>query len=48
MTKKQALIVQLNALRAEVDKLPPLTDKQIARMSVGVVQNNIELYLRGK
>lgn len=48
MTAKQTLIVELNALRAEVDQLPPLTDKQIARMCVGVVKQNIELYKKLK
>lgn len=44
MTEKQALIIRLNALRSEVDGLPPLTDKRIAKMAVGVVKANIAQY----
>lgn len=43
-TPKQALIDRLNSLRKEVDNLPPLTDKKIAKMAVGVVKANIEFY----
>lgn len=43
-TEKQILIDRLNNLRAEVDNLPPLTDKKIAKMAIGVVKMNIEMY----
>lgn len=44
MTEKQALIAKLNELRAKLYNLPPLTEKKIAKMSIGVVRHNIEMY----
>jgi hypothetical protein len=46
MTEKQALIQKLNHLRSKVDGLPPLREEKIAKMSIGVVQANIDAYER--
>lgn len=48
MTEKQALIIKLNELRAELYGLPALTEKKIAKMAIGVVKNNIEMYEKEK